>query len=51
MTKKYSDRDPLDEIWLAFKLFVGDDVSNKISVRSLRRVARELNENISEEEL
>lgn len=36
---------------MAFKLFVGDDQSGKISVRSLRRVARELNEQISEEEL
>jgi Ca2+-binding EF-hand superfamily protein len=51
VTKKYQERDPLDEIRLAFKLFVGDDVSGKISVRSLRRVARELNEQITEEEL
>lgn len=36
---------------MAFRLFVGDDVTGKISVRSLRRVARELNEQISEEEL
>lgn len=36
---------------MAFKLFVGDDTTGKISVWSLRRVARELNEQISEEEL
>lgn len=51
MTNKYSERDPLDEIRMAYKLFVGDDNTGKISVRSLRRVARELNEQISEEEL
>jgi Ca2+-binding EF-hand superfamily protein len=44
VTNKYQERDPLDEIKMAFRLFVGDDVSGKISVRSLRRVARELNE-------
>ncbi len=51
MTRKYSERDPLDEIRLAFRLFVGEDMSGKITVRALRRVARELNENLSEEEL
>lgn len=51
VTIKYQNWDPLEEIRLAFKLFVGDDQSGKISVRSLRRVARELNEQISEEEL
>ena len=51
MTKKYSERDPLDEVRLAFKLFVGDDMSGKITVRALRKIARELNENLSEEEL
>lgn len=51
MTKKYSERDPLDEVRLAYKLFVGDDMSGKITVRALRKIARELNENLSEEEL
>lgn len=51
MTKKYAERDPLDEVRLAFKLFVGDDMSGKITVRALRKIARELNENLSEEEL
>ena len=51
MTRKYQERDPLDEIRLAYKLFVGEDMTGKITVRALRRVARELNENLSEEEL
>ena len=51
MTRKYAERDPLDEVRLAYKLFVGEDMSGKITVRALRRVARELNENLSEEEL
>ena len=36
---------------MAYKLFVGDDSSGKITVRALRKVARDLNENLDEEEL
>ncbi len=51
MTKKYSEWDPIEEIKYAYKLFVADDPSGKITVRALKKIARELNDNISEEDL
>ncbi|KAK9478524.1 cell division control protein 31 [Lipomyces japonicus] len=50
MTEKVLDRDPLEEIKRAFTLF-DEDQTGKISLRNLRKIAKELNENLEEDEL
>lgn len=52
MTAKMSDKDTREDLEKVFRLFLGDDdKATKISFDHLRRVARELNENMSDEEL
>ena len=50
MSQKILNRDPKDEILKAFRLF-DDDETGKISFKNLKRVAKELGENMTEEEL
>lgn len=52
MTAKMSDKDTRADLEKVFRLFLGDDdKADKITIKHLRRVARELNETMSEEEL
>ena len=50
MAAKMSNRDPRDESLKSFRLF-DDDETGTISLKNLRRVAKELGENMTDDEL
>ncbi|NWT59508.1 CETN2 protein, partial [Erythrocercus mccallii] len=50
MSQKMAEKDSKEEILKAFKLF-DDDETGKISFKNLKRVAKELGKNLSDEEL
>lgn len=50
VANKILERDPVEEVKRAFALF-DDDKTGKISLKNLRRVAKELGENMSDDEL
>ena len=50
MAVKMRERDPVEEMKKAFRLFI-DDNSDKITLKHLKKVARDLGENMKDEEL
>mmetsp|Transcript_78511 Transcript_78511/g.190265 ORF Transcript_78511/g.190265 Transcript_78511/m.190265 type:complete len:181 (+) Transcript_78511:88-630(+) len=50
MEEKFQSRDPDEEVWKAFKLFDDDD-TGRISLKNMQRVARELGEDLNDDEM
>ena len=50
MTKKMQERDPVEEMKRAFRLFLDDD-GTKIGLKQLKKVAKDLGETMNDEEL
>ena len=46
-----SDKDTREDLEKVFELFLGDDDADKIDIKHLKRVCKELNENMSDDEL
>ena len=51
MSAKMSDKDTREDLQKVFDLFIGDSGSDLIDITHLRRVCKELNENMSDDEL
>ena len=50
MTKKYTERDPYEEMIKTFSMF-DDDKTGKISFKNLKQVAKELGDNMTDDEI
>lgn len=50
MTAKMAERDPREEMMKAFRLF-DDDETGKVTFKNLKRVAKELGENMTDDEI